>query len=152
MDMKKFTWAHGIIAAMLAFIIFILGMIFFFARDWQNAEMISDNYYEEELVYQKVIDAKQRVNALKEKPKYIQTEKGITIVFPQTVNNANSSFYFNLFRTDDQRFDVKKDFRLEFGNSFTIPGEILLKGHYTLKVHWVQNAQEYQIDYDVLWK
>lgn len=150
--MKKITWAHGIIAAMLSFMLFILGMIFFFTQNWQNAEMVSDNYYEEELNYQKIIDAKNRANTLSEKPKYEQMENGIKITFPETITNANSSFHFDLYRTDDKQLDVKKDFTLEKNNTFIIPSEVLVKGHYTLKLHWIQNQQDYQIDYDVVWK
>ncbi|QOR73041.1 FixH family protein [Cruoricaptor ignavus] len=148
---KRFHWGHGIIAALASFIIFILGMIFLFPIGKQNAEMVSDNYYEEELVYQNVIDAKNRADGLAEKPEYSQDKGGITIRFPESINNSNSKFSFNLFRTDDRRYDVNAKIKLDKNNSVYLPAKILKPGSYTLKMLWTKDALDYQIDYDVLW-
>ena len=150
--MKKFTWGHGIVLALAAFIIFILSMIFFFSRGWQNAEMVSEDYYADELAYQQTIDAKQRADQLTEKPEYYQDRNGIKITFPPSVNNNSAKVRFDLFRTDDQRLDVKKDIKLDAQNAIVIPAKILAPGNYTLKLHWNTGGKDYQIDYDVLWK
>ena len=57
--LKKFTWGHGVALALGLFIIFILSMIFYFTSTWKNSELITDDYYEAELAYQDVIDAKE---------------------------------------------------------------------------------------------
>ena len=49
----------------------------------QNSEMISNNYYEEELEYQKVIDAKKNAAKLENQPTYQVTSEGIQITFPK---------------------------------------------------------------------
>lgn len=77
--MKNLSWGHGVMIALLAFIIFILSMLFLFPNGQQNSEMVSDNYYEEELLYQQVIDAKGRADKLVNKPVYSQNSNGITI-------------------------------------------------------------------------
>lgn len=56
--MKNFSWGHGVVIALFAFIVFILSMLFLFPNGQKNSEMVTDNYYEEELQYQDVIDAK----------------------------------------------------------------------------------------------
>lgn len=48
---SKFTWGHGMVLALAGFIAFILGMIFFYTRGYQTSEMVSENYYEDELIY-----------------------------------------------------------------------------------------------------
>ena len=68
--MKKFTWGHGVVIALLVFMAFILSMLFLFPNGQKNSEMVTDNYYEEELKYQDVIDAKKRADNLEEKPVY----------------------------------------------------------------------------------
>ncbi len=149
--MKKFTWGHGVAVALATFICFILFMIFLFPNGQKNSELITDNYYEEELAFQDVIDAKKRTDLLTEKPQYLQTKEGIKITFPKDINNTNSKIRFHLFRTDDQILDVKKNMALDANNSFIIPVKVLKKGNYTLKVHWNKDKKEYQIDYDVVW-
>lgn len=132
--------------------IFILSMIFIFSRGWQNAEMVSDNYYEEELAYQDIIDAKNNADNLPVKPLFNQSSEGIKITFPQNLPVDNSKVNFHLFRTDDAKLDVDKNVNLDQNNAIVIPGKIIFPGSYTLKIRWEQNKKPYQMDYDILWK
>lgn len=149
---KNFTWGHGIAIALGAFMIFILSMIFIFTKGWQNAEMVSDNYYEDEMNYQQVIDAKQNADALPQKPIYEQLSNGIKLTFPPDLNIDGQKVNFHLFRTDDAKLDVDKDLTLNSDRTILIPNKILFPGSYTLKILWEQNKKPYQIDYDVVWK
>lgn len=150
--MKNITWAHGIIFALAAFMIFILSMLFLFPNGQQNSELVTEDYYEEELAYQQVIDAKNAADTLKLKPQYIQNPAGITIKFPENVNNNNAKFSYVLNRTDDQNLDLKKTVILDATNTFTIPKSVLVNGNYTLRMSWTKNNTEYRMDYDVIWK
>ena len=149
---KNFNWGHGIILALGSFIAFILFLIFVFSNGQQTAEMVSDDYYAEELNYQSVIDAKKNADLLADSLRYEQLASGIKVNFPQTINPENGQVHFDLFRTNDANLDVKKDLSLDPQRSFTIPKQILSPGSYTLKVKWSQNKKPYQIDYDVQWK
>ncbi|WP_144281474.1 FixH family protein [Chryseobacterium echinoideorum] len=150
--MKNFTWGHGIVLALASFIIFILSMLFLFPNGQKNSEMVTEHYYEEELQYQSVIDAKNRADKLEEKPVYSQSPKGITLTFPSGINNSNSAVSFVLNRSDDQNLDIKKTVQLESDNSFTIPSSVLKNGNYTLRLSWTKDKTDYRLDYDVIWK
>ncbi len=149
--MKNFSWGHGVVIALAAFIIFILSMLFLFPNGQKNSEMVTDNYYEEELQYQDVIDAKKRADELQEKPVYSQSTEGIKITFPQDYNSSNTTVKFVLNRTDDQNLDIKKSVQLT-GQSFVIPAQVLKMGNYTLRLSWTKDKTDYRIDYDVIWK
>ncbi len=148
---KNLTWGHGVIVALGSFIVFILFMIFIFPNGQKNSELVSTNYYEDELVYQEVIDAKNNAATLTEIPQYKQTPAGIKITFPQTIMPEKKNVHFDLYRTDDANLDVKKDVNLDAANSVTIPKQILSQGSYTLKLRWKAQDKPYQVDYDVLW-
>jgi len=148
---KKLHWGHGLAIALGCFILFILFLIFIFPNGKQNAEMVSNNYYEEELEYQNIIDAKNNAATLKEQPVYRQLPEGIKIIFPESINVDGNKISFVLFRTDDSNLDVKKELPLE-NKSFLIPKKVISAGSYTLKLKWTENKKPYQIDYDVLWK
>ncbi len=150
--LKKLSWGHGVIIALGCFIAFILFLILVFPLGKQNADMISHNYYEEELVYQDIIDAKKRADQLEEKPTYQQTKNGIVLAFPKNIKVDNKSIDFVLFRTDDSNLDIKKTEILDSNNNLNIPSKVLIPGSYTFKVKWKNNKEAYQIDYDILWK
>jgi hypothetical protein len=150
--MKNFSWGHGVVIALFAFIVFILSMLFLFPNGQKNSEMVTDNYYEEELQYQDVIDAKKRADTLQEKPAYSQDTNGIKIQFPKDYNNTNSTVKFVLNRTDDQNLDIKKAVQLDVNQSFIIPTRVLSKGNYTLRLMWTKDKSDYRMDYDVIWK
>ncbi|MDN4012368.1 FixH family protein [Chryseobacterium gambrini] len=150
--MKNFNWGHGVIIALASFMIFILSMMFLFPNGQKNSEMVTDNYYEEELKYQDVIDAKKRADELKEKPVYSQNTSGIKITFPKDYNNSNTKVKFVLNRTDDQNLDVHKTVQLDTNQSFLIPAQVLKLGNYTLRLSWTKDKTDYRMDYDVIWK
>lgn len=149
--MKKLNWGHGLMIALGCFILFILFLILVFPIGKQNADMISDNYYEEELKYQDVIDAKENAAQLKEVPAYKATAEGMEITFPQSIKVDNNKVEFILFRTEDSNLDIKKEVTLQH-NLFLIPAKVISKGSYTLKLKWKENKKPYQVDYDILWK
>lgn len=149
---KKFTWGHGVIVALGSFIAFILFMILIFPNGQQNSDLVSKSYYEDELAYQEVIDAKNNAGELTQKPTYNQTQEGIAIVFPISAIPDEKKVDFELFRTDDSNLDVKKQTVLDEANAILIPEKVISKGSYTLKIKWQKNKKTYQIDYDVLWK
>lgn len=149
--MKKLHWGHGLAIALGCFILFILFLILVFPMGKQNAEMISSNYYEEELQYQDIIDAKKNASLLEQQPVYKATSEGMMISFPANIKVDEDKVNFVLFRTEDSNLDVKKEVGLQH-NVFLIPKKVLSPGSYTLKLKWTSNKKPYQIDYDILWK
>lgn len=137
--------------ALGCFILFILFLIFIFPMGKQNAEMISNNYYEEELKYQDVIDAKNNAAKLEKTPIYKISSEGLLVTFPKTIKVDGNTVNFVLFRTEDSNLDVKKEVTLQH-NLFLIPAKVISKGSYTLKLKWTENKKPYQVDYDILWK
>lgn len=155
--MKKFTWGHGVALALGIFICFILITIFFgakilFPNGADNSELVTESYYEDELAYQKVIDAKNNADNLKVKPFFAQLPYGIRIVFPKEIIDANSRIEYYLYRTNDKTQDKSQKINLDNNNSFLIPKTELIPGSYTLKVSWKKSDKDYQVDYDIIWK
>lgn len=149
---KKFNWGHGIALALGSFMAFILFMILVFPNGKQGAELVTEHYYNEELQYQSVIDAKKNAEQLSEKPVYAQSSNGIVITFPKNILPDQQKVNINLFRTNDATLDVVKDLTLDQKNTLLIPAKVLAKGSYTLKIKWKKDQKPYQLDYDVEWK
>ena len=129
--MKKFTWGHGIALALACFIGFILYLIFIFPIGKQTSDLVSDNYYQDELEYQKVIDAKKNADQLSQKPFFAQLPYGIRIAFPKETIDAGQQVHFELYSTNDKEKDKKQNVNLDSNNSFLVPKEMLSTGSYT---------------------
>ena len=149
---KNFSWAHGVVLALGLFIAFILFMVFGFTYGQQTSELVSNDYYGDELVYQEVIDAKNNAAKLSDIPKYAELATGMKITFPAAIAPENKNVKFELFRTDDANLDVKKEIKIDANNEILVPKEVISKGPYTLKIKWSHAEIPYQVDYDVLWK
>lgn len=149
---KKFNWGHGVALALGLFIAFILFMVFGFTHGQQNSELVSDDYYGDELLYQEVIDAKNNASQLSEIPKYQELAEGMKIIFPTSALPDTKNVNFHLYRTDDANLDVKKEEQLDANNTFIIPKIVISKGPYTLRIKWTKDKKPYQVDYDILWK
>lgn len=150
--MKKFTWGHGIALALACFICFILYLIFVFPIGKQTSDLVSDNYYQDELEYQKVIDAKKNAEQLPQKPYFAQLPYGVRIAFPKEIADARQPIHYELYSTNDKNKDKKQNVNLDSNNSFLVPKEMLSTGSYTLKVKWKKSNQDYQVDYELVWK
>ena len=118
--MKKFTWGHGIALALLSFIGFILYLIFIFPIGKQDSELVSENYYEDELDYQKVIDAKKNAETLSQKPFFAQLPYGIRIAFPEEIIDANTQVHFELYSTNDKTKDKNNAYKKEIATEIAL--------------------------------
>lgn len=150
--MKKFTWGHGMALALLSFIGFILYLIFIFPIGKQNSELVTENYYEDELDYQKVIDAKKNADELPQKPFIAQLPYGVRIAFPPDIIDANTSVHYELYSTNDKNKDKTGNITLDGNRSFLVPKEMFTVGSYILKVRWNNGNKTYQVDYEIIWK
>lgn len=149
---KNFSWGHGVVVALGSFILFILFLIFIFPNGQTNSELITEHYYEDELKYQEVIDAKKRADELPVKPIYRQDANGIRIEFPEGFDASSSKVNFYLYRVNNALLDIRKEVELDARRGFQIPSKVLVKGSYTLKLYFEKKGVNYQIDYNVEWK
>ncbi|PQL92562.1 FixH family protein [Apibacter adventoris] len=148
----KFTWAHGVITALICFILFICSMVF--SNQFSNSyDLVTDEYYEEEINYQQEIDATKNAAKLKERPEINMDRTGILITFPKEFNLTNTKGRFLLFRANSKELDIKKNFLdLSPQNTILIPNKILVKGKYTLKLYWSKDKINYQMEVPIIWK
>ncbi len=150
----KFTWGHGVILALVCFITFICYLVFSVEFSKNSFDLVTDEYYDDEINFQQEIDATSHANQLKEKPTIeIVNSKGIEITFPKEFNSQNTTGKLKLFRPNSKDLDVnKKSLDLSALNTIFIPANILVKGNYTLKLYWKKDNINYQMEIPVVWK
>lgn len=141
----KLNWGTGIFLAFIGFISFIL---FFVVRmnmdDRANHDLVTEEYYKQELSFQNEIDAEKEANALLSKLQINRTEEGLKIIFPKDMDPSKISGTVSLYRPSNKHLDF--DLPISLSNAhLLIPEKRLLDGRWDIKVNWIYQGKNYLV-------
>jgi len=141
------NWGYKILTV---YIIFVAGIIFLvFKSSSQNQDLVTTDYYEQELKYQQKIDEMQRANALSAEVKYEISSNDIMVSFPEEMKGKKLTAHVLLYCTADKNKDIEQD--LSTGN-----GQLMIKfpssnkGAHELKITWVVNGTSYYNQHKIM--
>ena len=141
----KLNWGGAIVIVMALFMIFILQYVYrTITMDEYDHHLVSEDYYKDELFYQKEIDKIKNANELPQNLKVENTAEGLTLIFPESMELANISGKVYLQRPSDERIDFEKELNLT-ENKLVIKDERLVRGKWNVKVDWKYNKEEYML-------
>jgi hypothetical protein len=143
----KFNWGTGIAVFYITFVIAMLTFVFWTTGN--NRDLVTEDYYAEELVYQKTIDNKARANELVGEVSISSRIGRIDLKLPEGMNNKFIKGELFLYRQDDKRKDTKFQFegsRLDF--SFN--SEKIVTGRWKAKLSWAAEGKDYYFE-DNIW-
>lgn len=137
------NWGYKII---LAYSIFVGGIVFLMIKSsGENADLVTPDYYAQELKYQQRIDETKRAVDLPEKITYeIKTDK-IQVQFPRYFLGTRISGTIVLYYPADKTRDIRQPFVAEdLSASINFTGTV--KGLYELQISWEANGQQYYFE------
>jgi hypothetical protein len=131
--MKKLKWNWGTKIALFytIFVVFTLFMVYLASS--QQYDLVTEDYYAQEIAYQGTIDSKERVKDLKN---ILQTSiegNQLKITFPNEGQAIQGSI--NCFRPSDESKDFQESFMAKNG-IHAIPLSQFIRGKYILKIKW----------------
>ncbi|WP_341214913.1 FixH family protein [uncultured Wocania sp.] len=139
----KFNWGTGIVLAFIGFISFIMYFIITMNTDSKyDHDLVTEDYYKQELEFQNDIDKQKNGNALETNITWKKTEKGIVITFPKTFKVENITGKVFLYRPSNKQFDFDTAISLS-NHNLLIPDKRLLDGRWNIKVDWQYNGKSY---------
>ncbi len=143
----KLNWGTGIAIFYVLFVIAMLSFVFWSTGN--NRDLVTDDYYAEELDYQKTIDNRARAEDL-EGEVSITSEKGkIEILLPEGMNDKSVKGELFLYRQSDKTMDT----RLQFEGQkidFSFLSERIAIGKWTIKLSWTADGKDYYYE-DNIW-
>ena len=128
---------------MFVYLAFVAGIGFLvFKASNQEFDLVTKDYYEQELKYQQVID--QSANASKlSTPVSIENKEGeLKISFPEEMKNKKKLVDFYLYYAADAKKDFRKSFELN-ENELAQALPVGMKGMYELKLTWEAEGVKY---------
>lgn len=141
--MMKINWGTGLAIGLGLFIIFILNFVIRIAtQDKYNHELVTDNYYEKELVFQKEIDGAQNASRLAHPVVGKKTAKGYEFSFPQEFDAKKITGTVSFYRPSNEHLDFKKDLKMQ-KNTLLISDETLVPGRWDVKIEWQYQGESY---------
>ncbi|MBT8298224.1 MAG: FixH family protein [Maribacter sp.] len=139
----KINWGTGIVLAFICFIGFILFFVVKMSMDDRaNHDLVTEDYYKEELSYQKEIDAENNANELSSKLKIRKTPEGLIVEFPKDLNLEKIKGTVSLYRPSNKHLDF--DLPISLSNThLLIPDKRLLDGRWDIKIAWQYLGKPY---------
>lgn len=138
--MKKFNWGWGIALFYTSFVVFMLYMVW--RANNEKVEMVTENYYNKELVFQKQLDKENRTSQLHEKLEWQVGNKQVKLQFPQT-KGANVKAQILFYRPDDSTKDFTVNITCDSTGSSVVQSEKFEKGRYRMQVDWSEGGETY---------
>jgi len=136
------NWGLRII---LLYTAFVGGMLFLVYKcTQQNIDLVSTDYYAQELKFQDKIDRlnNSERNEVKLDIVYLPEQNNIQITFPENSTPKNTTGEIVLFRPDNSKLDFKVSVDISEGIQ-NIPTENLSKGLWRVKSSWSTNDTPY---------
>lgn len=105
-------------------------------------DLVTKDYYGEELRYQEVIDGKANAEAMEEQVTIEQQKSNVVISFPTSLHQAEIKGEVWLYFPNNAKFDQRIPLQLENGIQ-KIPIALLSSGNYEARIQWVFNEKPF---------
>ena len=139
----KLNWGTGIVIAFIGFISFIMYFVINMNTDKKlDHDLVTEDYYKQELKYQNDIDKEKNAKTLSANLKWQKTENGMLISFPENLEPSNISGKVFLYRPSNKQLDFETTISLS-NHNLLIPDKRLLDGRWNIKIDWSYKDTNY---------
>lgn len=143
----KFTWGTGILLAILAFMGFIMYFFVITLVDKKyDHELVTENYYAQELDFQKDIDTEKQTLETQMQVELTYTpgvKEGIRLDFPTSVMGKEVIGVISCYRPSDSKLDFTLPITALDGCSLVIPDNLLKEGRWNIRVEYGFEGKNY---------
>ena len=134
------NWGHGLAIALA---IFAAIMITFLVNSFTtDHELVTENYYQEELAFQDQITKRQNAKRDGKTFKVSKGEKEVVFSF-QLEDTAFKNGSLNLLRPSDSKLDKEFPLALNKNAEMVVPFEEFEKGSYIISANWQIDTTSY---------
>ena len=139
----KINWGTGIVIAFVLFISFIGYFVVRMNIDTRtDHELVTDNYYEKELIYQQEIDAQKATIEAGVNPKVARVDEGLLITFSEQFEPNQVFGEVSLYRPSNQLLDFNLPIKLS-NTHMLIPDKKLVGGRWDLSITWTYKDKKF---------
>jgi hypothetical protein len=135
------NWGHKLL---LVFLVFATGIFYLVYRSMHvNYELVTKEYYKDEIHYQDIIDATTRASELGRKIEISQKGRVISVQLPDEMRNQKVIGVMWFYCAADEKKDRHIPMQLDQNATQQITREKFLPGSYIVKFDWNSNETRY---------
>ena len=140
---RRNPWPIALVAYFGVFIAYIVGFTVFAMR--QRMDLVSHDYYEDGIRFQKQVDRLTRTQPLKAAVavKYDSHHQLVGVVLPQEHATRYASASICFYRPSDARLDRKVQLNKDANGIVPVPVNDLREGLWRARVEWTTDGREY---------
>ena len=142
--MKHMSWGTKIVLLYCGFILMILTLVFFTLH--QDIQLVSDDYYEQELKYQDRIDASKNSQDLRQVISFDAHNGQVIISYPKDFAAKKLEGNILFLRPSDSSLDIKTSIQLNDSAQQTVIFKKFKKGLYKAQLTWTLNNKQYYVE------
>ena len=143
----KFNWGHGLLLFILLFLATMCMMVYVAMQ--QRNDMVDEHYYQKEMAYQGLLDAKENLQTITTQSIFVQYENTLRIEFPIGTYDPVSEGKIELIRTDNSDLDLEFSLIGYDEETFTISKSQLQQGMYKIRAHWTSRGKAYYAEENI---
>jgi nitrogen fixation protein FixH len=139
----KWNWGYGITTVYLVFVAGIMYMVW--RTTQEKVDLVTTDYYAQELKYQDKIDASKRAAALSAPLQYQLEGQTLTIRFPKEFEGKAITGDVLVYYPADSRRDVAAPLKTT-NNVMQLTLDVKNTGMHILQVNWKEGNKEYYFE------
>lgn len=141
------NWGHGVTIGFVLFAGYIL--YFVFVSFNRNFDLVSDDYYAQEVAFQDRIDDTKNGLEIKDEITIKHNDNQLEVNFPIEVAKQITKGNIHFFRPSDKKLDLEISLDLDENGLLSIPLEKFVQGRYEAQISWDANGKSYYVKKDI---
>ena len=147
----KINWGTAIAITIICFIGFIMYFVVVITTNKKyNHDLVSSDYYQKEVSFQKDIDAISNAKSLKQKILITKNKEGLKIFFPKKFISKETKGKVFLYRPSNKLLDFEIPISLT-KKYLLVPEKLLLDGLWNITVSWKYKGKEYLYKEEIMY-
>lgn len=147
----KINWGTGIVITIVLFIAFIMYFVITMSTNHSyNHDLVTEKYYQKELIYQQKIDASANASALKGALEIQKTAQGLVVAFPTEFDPKQLKGKVFLYRPSDKQLDFEIPISL-LNKYLLVPDKRLSDGRWNIIIECTYAGKEYLFKKEIVY-
>ena len=143
----KFNWGTGILITIILFFLAVIGFFIFSSN--LDINLVEENYYEKELVYQERIDRINNTRKLGENIRINLENNQLIVIFPKFFTGKAVEGHVWFYRPSDPAKDFTVPLQLNDSAVQAIDASGLEPGRYKIKIDWKAEGVGYYFEEEI---